>query len=561
LLLNFARALIEHFWVIWALTLVVVAASAMFLSRPHQTHKPVSLRGLLRSAVSFQLHSNLIWLFLFVLLLAFYVFAMFNGEDFAYYDHHIFTDISLEGRNIRLQIRPHQSRFFPLGHQEWNWIQHVTTSPRGYQSFPVFELLVVLLGISVVFRRYPGWLRLLTAFLVLTTPGIAISFFGLIYTERNVILWLVLFMLFFQEYMTARSGLWLLLVLICVQIAIYYKEPVFLIFIGFSLARLVFHLWQEKNLFLPGQLLQFLKRHSIDLGILALSVTFISIFLVINFGRGMSYAEEMDVGSFTALFRYVGANFLLVVFLITIGVRSCYLIFKRKLPDPFWDALALGAVLYFLAYVKLGMFRIYYTAPTDLIAILYLAQLSYSALNRKAVHAVIACVLPLVIVQNAILAFYHVSDRKSVIAGTVQLGTFLKDYASKSTAKNTNLFFPHVSTGWHLQGASSYWSYKGISLRGPETERQQKQNSSHLFTVKSTLPFAENRCVSWDLRYSCFHAASAQSGDLIVVLPGNGLSRKRFNRIAADATPLFCYKPDLPGVQSVYMDTCVFRKK
>ncbi|WP_426563254.1 hypothetical protein [Dapis sp. BLCC M172] len=41
-----------------------------------------------------------------------------------------------------------------------------------------------------------------------------------------------------------------------------------------------------------------------------------------------------------------------------------------------WDTLAIGNLLYFLAYIKLNIFSPYFTAPVDFIATLYLANIS-----------------------------------------------------------------------------------------------------------------------------------------------------------------------------------------
>jgi hypothetical protein len=47
---------------------------------------------------------------------------------------------------------------------------------------------------------------------------------------------------------------------------------------------------------------------------------------------------------------------------------------RRVAPLPFWDGLAFGAMACFLAYLYLGMFRTYYLAPVDFIAVLFVGR-------------------------------------------------------------------------------------------------------------------------------------------------------------------------------------------
>src|SRR5208283_2444249 len=125
------------------------------------------------------------------LLLACYIAGSLVWEDFTYYDNSLFTNGTLVGQNIPLQLLPGDGRFFPLGHQEYNLIRHFTSSVTGYHALRIVQL-VLLCAILLVFdEELSIQARVALIALALITPSILVSFSGLIYPEWNVVFWLV----------------------------------------------------------------------------------------------------------------------------------------------------------------------------------------------------------------------------------------------------------------------------------------------------------------------------------------------------------------------------------
>ena len=119
------------------------------------------------------------------LFLACYIAGSLVWEDFTYYDNSHFTNATLVGRNIAIQILPWNGRFWPLGHQEFNLIRHFTSSVAGYHALRIVQL-VLLCGILLVFdEELSIQARVALIILVLITPSILISFNGLIYLSRT----------------------------------------------------------------------------------------------------------------------------------------------------------------------------------------------------------------------------------------------------------------------------------------------------------------------------------------------------------------------------------------
>ena len=125
------------------------------------------------------------------LFLACYIAGSLAWEDFTYYDNSHFTNGTLIGHDIHIQIAPKSSRFFPLGHQEFNPIRHVTSSVTGYHALGIVQLLLLCAIFLVFAEELSIKSRVALITLALITPSIVISFSGLIYHEWNVIFLLV----------------------------------------------------------------------------------------------------------------------------------------------------------------------------------------------------------------------------------------------------------------------------------------------------------------------------------------------------------------------------------
>jgi hypothetical protein len=96
-----------------------------------------------------------------------------------------------------------------------------------------------------------------------------------------------------------------------------------------------------------------------------------------------------------------------------------YLILRHRVaPSPFWDGLPFGGVAFFIAYLYLGMFRTYYLAPVDLIAVLYIGR--FLVLSWKKTP----------------------SWDKNVIHGQAEIASVVKTQYRSGAGNDLRLFFP-----------------------------------------------------------------------------------------------------------------------
>jgi hypothetical protein len=154
-----------------------------------------------------------------------------------------------------------------------------------YQAFSVFQLLIVLLVINKIFSKFPTWHRLATMAIVMVTPSFVISFFWLIYPERNVIFWLSLLILCCHSLMkpeNANSRAFIYGALVCAQFCLYYKEPVFILIGSFAGIRLAVNIHSERKNFLEWKkILRFFKKNYLDFSLILLSLIFFVLYRLI----------------------------------------------------------------------------------------------------------------------------------------------------------------------------------------------------------------------------------------------------------------------------------------
>lgn len=526
-------------------------------------------------------------LFIFV---CFYIFLVLYQENFSGVDQsiYLFSTLKERGRIYSPPIWVDNGRFWPLGHQEFNVISLITQSPTGYHAFPILQLLIVIAGIFVILEKFPVWFRTCITAFILTTPSFLLSFFGLVYPERNIIFWLVIFLICFQRSFhtsKARGRLFFCCTLVAAQFLLYYKEVVFLLIGGFAAFRLT-EAFVKQNVFKQKKYRQFLKLHILEISLLALvGLFFIGYVQFVLLNRlanphGESYVELFSTSTFYALTFYLKSNLLLSIFLLTFGLRCIYLISFRRSPDLLWDSLAFAAFLYFLSFLKLTLIGDYYLAPVDFIAILYLSQLIYNPFLRdhKQVIAITTSLTFLsVTAWNSVLSLHLLALMKNNTIGQDKLYSFLDNHISHHPSDNLNLFFPLDPTlggdrqsgllianskhrGWPIMELGAFLEHERLAA----VKRKPSSFTDAVFKHPVTLIFkhssrsVNNLCVNY-AEFECLYAQSAQSGDLIVVTPRLAISEEKLKILKQEATLLFHYRNQFPSLFFI-SDTYVFQK-
>ena len=487
-----------------------------------------------------------------VLFLGCYIAGSLVWEDFTYYDNSHFTNETLIGRNVGVQIAPEVGRMWPLGYQEFNLLRHFTHSVTGYHSLHIIQLLL-LCGILLVFDEELSMAaRVALITLVLITPSMVISFSGLIYAEWNIIFLLACLAWSVKRFEQTRSAAWAITALLASQCMLYYKETNFVLLLGFAGGRLLLRCreperqgWNFKRLRDPESRL--------DMCLAVLVVPFLLYYLAAMFPHfSTRYAEDFHLSLGQVLVSYLEVD-LLAWILVAVVVARIFLILRRRIaPSLLWDGLALGGVSCFAAYLVLRMSSGYYLAPVDLVAILYigrLAILSIPTTSRVSRLCALGLLL-LVVLQDTSLSAFRMYERKNVIHAKAEMGHMIQARYRSDPQSVKRIFFPFARP-FHILEFASYLNYLGVPVE------QVQPGSAETGGVEMVGPQITKDGPCGYRTFVCHPGNSPEPGDLVVLLPDDLTRIDASNSYRQEGTsPQFSYnpRPSIPGWLEPYVN-------
>jgi hypothetical protein len=471
-------------------------------------------------------------------LVAFIVLAL-TWEDFAWSDNSMFTLYILKGHNVAPPIWQASGRFFPLGHQEFNILRHFTTTVTGYHLLPIAQLLV-LSGILLILDDELNFTaRVSLAALVLTIPGILVSFTGLLYPERNVLFYLAFLILFVRRFEETQSTAWAVAAVVCAQILIYYKETAFLLLLGFAMGRLILRCWDRNRPRWDYSRLRE-KESRLDLCLASLGVLFLLYFTAVMLPHlNIQYAHEHQLSLVEVFLAYIKLDMLAWLFVaIVLGRMSLILLHKVK-PLPLWDGLALGGVVCFTAYLFLGMYSVHYLAPVDLIAVLYAGRLVILSWGRRGLGSKVAmmALLCAVLFQNVSLSAFRMFERKNVVHGKAEIARMIKAQQQSWAGNAQRVFFPFASP-YRVMEFASYLNYLGVPVEGVPFE---SAGLNGVVLVGKAI-VKDGPCVGYESPV-CHAGSTPDPGDLVIVLPDDDASLAEITPYRDGGELLFSYEP------------------
>ena len=478
-------------------------------------------------------------------------------EDFAYYDNSAFTLHTLQGEDFTPGFAQGELRFWPLGYQEFNLIRHFTNTNLGYHVLSVVQLLIFSCVLLVLDVELSFSARATLTILALLTPSILISFNGLIYPERNVLFFLVCLALSVDRFERTQSIAWAGAAMVCAQIVIYYKETAFLLVLGFAVGRLILRcrgapdaVWDYRRLW---------NRESrLDLCLISLAALFLLYYAAkmgfyryfegINISGTEMYQANNRVGLAVAAREYLKLDLLAWLFLVVVVGRTYLILRHRVAPSPFWDGLACGGVACFLAYLYIGLTVIYYLAPVDLIAVLYVGR--FAVLSWPKMHPrskVIALTLAsITFLQNSVYSALALFDRKNLIHGIAEIASVVKMRYRTSGGATLRLYFPFARP-YQIMQFGGYLHYRGVPVEGAGGEATVLNN----VVLETPAVLRDGPCVSWEM-VMCHTATGPAPGDLVILLPDDVASVVQASVYREQGELLLSYKPFPSMLRDLY---------
>lgn len=266
---------------------------------------------------------------------------------------------------------PESGRFFPLASLDLNLLMLISTNP--YLFFIFNALVVLLLGFVVwsisqmVLGLSALWARIVVLLLILLHPGFVTTMVGICYPERLQMLFLSLFVLSSLAFCTKPTVLYAIVGFVSANIAIYYKEPTFLMIACFGIFGLFVSAYR--------QYAKWILVYYISLIISAavyLCIYFVAIYPKITsiYSRNtFDNAQEEWFIILKGLFNLASNDILLFVLLPSLVLYRIYRIVYRKSPIVLpYDVLMICALLYLGTFLRLKLFENYYLIPLYIIS-------------------------------------------------------------------------------------------------------------------------------------------------------------------------------------------------
>jgi hypothetical protein len=436
-------------------------------------------------------------------------------EDFAWYDDALFTSFSLRGVSLPPPIWPAFGRFFPLGLQEFNLMGHFTKTAVGYYALPIAEAVALAFLLLALDGRLSIAGRAVLAGFAFLTPGLVVSFTGLIYPERNVAFLLGGLALSVTRFERTHSVWWAVAAVLSAQVMLYLKEPVFLLLLGFAAARLVL---RRRASHQAGRSVRWIwdEESRLDVCIAAVSAIFAAYYVIMMFPHSeVQYLAGKQASPLQAVRFYLVTDWLVWI-LLAVVVTRMYRIFRgTTAPEPCWDGLAIGGLVYFAAYLGLRLTHYYYPAPADLIAVLYLGRLLFASWGtmRPASRIAAAGLAALVVCHGLSLSALRVFEHKYVVRQKVAVANEILNRYHRDPASVRNLYFPFTGD-YVLSEYAAYLRFRGLPVQ--EIGGDAAGDSS-VEIFGSRIP-RDGPCYPARV-FLCHAGGPVNSGGLVVVLP------------------------------------------
>lgn len=419
-------------------------------------------------------------------------------------DHELLATIQV-GRPMPLFIYPSIGRFYVLDGQILNLVSRFSTDPLVYYVVNAVELLLLTFFFCDMTRRIAGRGAALGALLVLLlAPGFVTAWLRLLVPERESLLCFVLFLWCFSRYAEHRSPVHFIGAVLAANLALYYKEPSFVMVGAFATLRLVGPRLRLK----PGSNSGHSETRALDVALLCSALIYLLIYYFVIYRH---HGTELYGGAQTRplfdmvknLVSYATGDPVLMFLALPLGLwRLVVVLSGRCAFEPFADPLLFGALSYMSVYVALNMFAPHYWLPAYAFALpALLSRWRQRTPDERFLWigggGIAAFFLATVAIPSALyLASYYKYVPRNFAAAVVELS---QRVAAQPAHKRAHIYLDGIEPGPGLEmfvGLRRYLTAAGLSLDRFEL-------------LPADMP-REGAVANW---------VSPQSGDYLVVTP------------------------------------------
>ncbi len=407
-----------------------------------------------------------------------------------------------DGKPIPFFIRESIGRFYPFDGQEYNIVSLFSHSADAFYFYNFLQYVVVVVLLTKILQQVLNnqrsiWIPIAIGMFILS-PGFATAWFRLFVPERGAVFFLVLFLFFYMRFQKKEKLLYLFAGLFFVNIALYYKEPIFIMVGLFSFVHLLF-----------GFKILSSKQKWFDILIMLSSLVWVGLYYFIVFvHKGETLYNAYLFDSTILYIKYfistVLADPFAMLLLLLLGVRLFLVIVKKVPLSPIYDAMLASSSIYILIFQVLNMFAFHYLLPLYVFgipALFYWIKVEkyYKFLLIK---LGIIGAFGVFIFNTLPIGLHTIAHYKNVPYNFQHNLDFLETYIEKNNDK-TKIFLDGVytDTGIEIYGSyNTYLIYRGVP-----------KNKFEISSTMGSLGFYKRK----DKR----KVDDIHSGDLLVVTP------------------------------------------
>lgn len=418
---------------------------------------------------------------------------------------------------------PNTGRFFPLASMDLNLISQFTQNPYVFLTFNA--LLVLSIGILLwiffaqILPSSPIW-RILLIFSIMLHPGFITIMLGICYPERLQILFLLLFVIASWYFYHHKSTFSAIVGVISASIALYYKEPTFLIIATFGLIMLINAIKLKTGI----------KTYVYYTSCIVSAGIFLGLYVwLIMPNIEQAYRREIFLSTYEVLlytlkglFNFILNDSPLLLLLPSLLMYRIYqFLFKKDRGYIFWDSLLLGGFLYMCVFIKLNIFEVYYLIPIYFVSFGAMLYFLFQRNYKEKIFFKVLCILCICIfcINTLPSGIYSFISFKSEGVKFHQTLSFVASIAKQKLETNQNITLYFEGNGRGEIYNTYYWSYFAQYLEQVYNVhnfdiKTKNDNSPTLWKKAKLWKHDKNSHLSI---YSNDKITSPQSGNLIIL--------------------------------------------
>lgn len=280
-----------------------------------------------------------------------------------------FTTPIMNDTMISMCVAPSIGRFFPLAFQEFNLLLLFSmVEPSGFYFLSCLEFIITALfftlflkDLSVTYKQTITYFWCVVfLFCLILSGSFLYVFMEVIFSERNLLCLIALFMCFYYKGIKNENLLYILIASFFAVLSFYYKEPVFGIFIVFCLCPFIF---DYNNVS---------KQHKVFSAVIFINIiiyVLLYYFLVYQFII-KGYNEGVVNKTYIENFKYIlEHNYFFILLLIFACFRFIRIVFFHEKKYLLTDSLLFASSAYLFAFVLLKLNMKYYFTPIYILAL------------------------------------------------------------------------------------------------------------------------------------------------------------------------------------------------